>query len=67
MSGASSDKLTEVSTELKKSRAATVVTVSRNSGGGTLGIGSVTCPASWCNVSGIPGTIGGVVEVRSDG
>ena len=29
-----------------------------NPGGGSLGIGSVTCGAPWCTVSGIPGQIG---------
>ena len=30
-----------------------------NSGGGSLGVGSITCEASWCSVSGVPSTIAG--------
>jgi uncharacterized protein (TIGR03437 family) len=31
----------------------------QNSGGGTLGIGSVSCEASWCSDSGVPGSLAG--------
>jgi len=31
----------------------------QNAGGGSLGIGSVTCEASWCSAGGVPGTLGG--------
>src|SRR5262249_40931252 len=30
-----------------------------NTGGGTLGIGSVTCAASWCNLGGVPAQLTG--------
>jgi len=30
----------------------------QNVGGGSIGFASVTCAASWCNVTGVPGSIG---------
>lgn len=29
----------------------------QNSGGGTVGIGDVSCAAAWCSVSGVPGSV----------
>jgi uncharacterized protein (TIGR03437 family) len=31
----------------------------QNSGGGTIGVGSITCDAPWCGVAGVPGSIAG--------
>jgi len=35
----------------------------QNAGGGSIGIGSFSCAASWCSISGVPGSIGAGVTV----
>jgi adhesin/invasin len=34
----------------------------RNAGGGSLGIGAVTCEVAWCTAGGVPGTLAGGVS-----